>query len=208
MAAGYHTSSALKHKSIVCDGPAYAVQSADHIKHKVLPGPAPEKCRDLHPTYVLAGRMMGTGLQYEHSVSVLKPVNRRSSLDILVETPFAACQQHTETGEGNLFRNCRSHFRESLAVRHNEVETLSMAQEAVEAGADIIMLDNMSHDEMKQAVRLIGGRALVEISGNVTRESVSALKDIGADVVSCGALTHSAPILDVSLKNLHPVSAG
>ena len=89
-----------------------------------------------------------------------------------------------------------------------EVETLSMAQEAVEAGADIIMLDNMSHDEMKQAVRLIDGRALVEISGNVTRESVSALKDIGADVVSCGALTHSAPILDVSLKNLHPVSAG
>ena len=89
-----------------------------------------------------------------------------------------------------------------------EVETLSMAQEAVEAGADIIMLDNMSHDEMKQAVRLIDGRALVEISGNVTRESVSALKDIGADIVSCGALTHSAPILDVSLKNLHPVSAG
>ena len=89
-----------------------------------------------------------------------------------------------------------------------EVETLSMAKEAVEAGADIIMLDNMSHDEMKQAVRLIDGRALVEISGNVTRESVSALKDIGADVVSCGALTHSAPILDVSLKNLHPVSAG
>lgn len=89
-----------------------------------------------------------------------------------------------------------------------EVETLSMVKEAVEAGADIIMLDNMNHDEMKQAVRLIGGRALVEISGNVTRESVSALKDIGADIVSCGALTHSAPILDVSLKNLHPVSAG
>ena len=89
-----------------------------------------------------------------------------------------------------------------------EVETLAMVREAAEAGADIIMLDNMSHDEMKEAVRLIGGRALVEISGNVTRESVSALKDIGADVVSCGALTHSAPILDVSLKNLHPVEEG
>ena len=80
-----------------------------------------------------------------------------------------------------------------------------MAVEAVEAGADIVMLDNMSHDDMKEAVRRIGGRAIVEISGNVTAENAAQLKDIGADVVSCGALTHSAPILDVSLKNLHPV---
>ena len=86
-----------------------------------------------------------------------------------------------------------------------ESESVAMALEAVEAGADIVMLDNMSHDAMKEAVRAIGGRALVEISGNVTAENAARLKDIGADIVSCGALTHSAPILDVSLKNLHPV---
>ena len=86
-----------------------------------------------------------------------------------------------------------------------EAESVAMALEAVEAGADIVMLDNMSHDAMKEAVRAIGGRALVEISGNVTAENAARLKDIGADIVSCGALTHSAPILDVSLKNLHPV---
>ena len=86
-----------------------------------------------------------------------------------------------------------------------EAESVDMALEAVEAGADIVMLDNMSHDAMKEAVRAIGGRALVEISGNVTAENAARLKDIGADIVSCGALTHSAPILDVSLKNLHPV---
>ena len=86
-----------------------------------------------------------------------------------------------------------------------ETETLAQVKDAVEAGADIIMLDNMTAEQMKEAVRLIGGRALVEISGNVTKESVPQLREIGADVVSSGALTHSAPILDVSLKNLHPV---
>ena len=87
-----------------------------------------------------------------------------------------------------------------------ETETLGMVRDAVEAGADIIMLDNMTDEQMREAVQLIAGRALVEISGNVTKENVQRLKNIGADVVSCGALTHSAPILDVSLKNLHPVS--
>mgnify|MGYP001146061560 FL=1 len=84
-----------------------------------------------------------------------------------------------------------------------ETETLEMVKDAVEAGADIIMLDNMTHEQMKQAVALIAGRAVVEISGNVTAEDIEKLKDIGADIVSSGALTHSAPILDVSLKNLH-----
>lgn len=84
-----------------------------------------------------------------------------------------------------------------------ETETLEMVKDAVEAGADIIMLDNMTHEQMKQAVALIAGRAVVEISGNVTAENIEKLKDIGADIVSSGALTHSAPILDVSLKNLH-----
>nr|WP_296265155.1 carboxylating nicotinate-nucleotide diphosphorylase [uncultured Merdimonas sp.] len=92
-------------------------------------------------------------------------------------------------------------------VRKIEVETenLEMVKEAVEAGADIIMLDNMSPEEMKEAVRLIDGRAKTECSGNVTRENISRLVDIGVDYISSGALTHSAPILDISMKNLHAV---
>ena len=85
-----------------------------------------------------------------------------------------------------------------------EVENLDMVKEAVEAGADIIMLDNMSHDDMKKAVEIIDGRALTECSGNVTADNIAKLSDVGIDYVSSGALTHSAPILDVSLKNLHP----
>lgn len=86
-----------------------------------------------------------------------------------------------------------------------EVETLDMVREAVEAGADIIMLDNMSHEEMAQALAIIDGRAEVEVSGNVTRENIARLTDLGVDYISSGALTHSSPILDLSLKNLHPV---
>ena len=86
-----------------------------------------------------------------------------------------------------------------------ETETLDMVREAVEAGADIIMLDNMSHDMMKQAVALIDGRAETECSGNVTKENIAALADIGVDYISSGALTHSAPILDLSLKHLHRI---
>lgn len=87
-----------------------------------------------------------------------------------------------------------------------EVENLDMVKEAVEAGADIIMLDNMTPEEMKQAVSLIDGRAETECSGNVTRENVNRLVDLGVDYISSGALTHSAPILDLSLKNLHAVN--
>lgn len=83
-----------------------------------------------------------------------------------------------------------------------EVETLDMVREAVEAGADIIMLDNMGHDTMAEAMRIIDGRAEVEVSGNVTAENAAALVDLGVDIVSSGALTHSAPILDLSLKHL------
>ena len=86
-----------------------------------------------------------------------------------------------------------------------EVETLDMLKEAVEAGADIIMLDNMSHEQMKEAMEYIDGRAEVEVSGNVTKENISRLTDLGVDYISSGALTHSAPILDISLKNLHAV---
>ena len=75
----------------------------------------------------------------------------------------------------------------------------------MEAGADIIMLDNMTPDMMKEAICIIDGRAEPECSGNVTRENVDRLVSTGADYISSGALTHSAPILDISLKNLHPV---
>lgn len=86
-----------------------------------------------------------------------------------------------------------------------EVENLDMVRQAVEAGADIIMLDNMTHEEMKDALSLIQGRAETECSGNVTLDNVAALADLGVDYISCGALTHSAPILDLSLKNLRRV---
>ena len=94
-------------------------------------------------------------------------------------------------------------------VRKIEVETenLDMVKEAVEAGADIIMLDNMSHEDMKSAVEYIDGRAEIEVSGNITKENIAKLADLGIDYISSGALTHSAPILDLSLKNLHPVEA-
>lgn len=83
-----------------------------------------------------------------------------------------------------------------------EVENLTMVQEALDAGADIIMLDNMNHAQMAQAVALIGDRALTECSGNITEENAADIADLGVDFVSCGALTHSAPILDLSLKKL------
>ncbi len=86
-----------------------------------------------------------------------------------------------------------------------ECENLDMVREAVEAGADIIMLDNMTDDMMREAVKIIDGRALTECSGNVTAENIKRITDIGVDFVSSGALTHSSPILDVSLKNLHAI---
>ena len=87
-----------------------------------------------------------------------------------------------------------------------EVENLAMLKEAIEAGADIIMLDNMSVEDMKEAVRLTAGKAETECSGNVTKENIARLIDIGVDYISSGALTHSSPILDLSLKNLHAIS--
>lgn len=86
-----------------------------------------------------------------------------------------------------------------------EVENLDMLKEALEAGADIIMLDNMSVEDMREAVRLTAGKAETECSGNVTKENIARLIDIGVDYISSGALTHSAPILDLSLKNLHAI---
>lgn len=92
-------------------------------------------------------------------------------------------------------------------VRKIEVETenLDMVREAVAAGADIIMLDNMTDEMMAEALKIIDGKAQTEVSGNVTRERLKAIGELGADFVSSGALTHSAPIMDYSMKNLHPV---
>lgn len=86
-----------------------------------------------------------------------------------------------------------------------EVENLDMLKEALDAGADIIMLDNMSVEDMKEAVKLVSGKAETECSGNVTKKNVERLVDIGVDYISSGALTHSSPILDLSLKNLHAI---
>ncbi len=87
-----------------------------------------------------------------------------------------------------------------------EAENLDMVKEAVEAGADIIMLDNMTPEVMKEAIAFIDHKAEIEISGNVTKENIARIKDLGVDYVSSGALTHSAPILDISLKNLRPIN--
>ena len=86
-----------------------------------------------------------------------------------------------------------------------EVETMEQVKEAVEAGADIIMLDNMTPAMMKEAVELIAGRAQTECSGNITKENIAKILETGVDFVSSGALTHSAPILDISMKNLHAI---
>lgn len=86
-----------------------------------------------------------------------------------------------------------------------EVENLQMVKEAVEAGADIIMLDNMTTEEMREAIKIIDGRAETECSGNVTKENIERIINLGVDYVSSGALTHSAPIMDISLKNLHAI---
>ena len=86
-----------------------------------------------------------------------------------------------------------------------ETETLEQVEEAVLAGADIIMLDNMDNDTMRKAVEIINGKAQTECSGNVTKERLKSIAEVGVDFVSCGVLTHSAPIMDVSLKNLKPI---
>lgn len=86
-----------------------------------------------------------------------------------------------------------------------EVETLSMVKEAIDAGADIIMLDNMSCEEIKEAVEIVNGNAIIEVSGNITGENIEKLIELKVDYISSGALTHSAPILDISLKNMHVI---
>ena len=104
-----------------------------------------------------------------------------------------------EIGGGS---NHRYNLSTAVTTVEIECENLDMVREAVEAGADIIMLDNMTHDDMAAAIELIAGRAKTECSGNVDASNIRALADLGVDFISSGALTHSAPILDLSLKHL------
>lgn len=175
-------------------------------------------------------RMSGIAT-YTHSISMLLDGSRTKLLDTRKTTPNmrifekyavragGGCNHRFNLSDGILLKDNHIGAAGSVekAVRmareyapfvrkiEIEVETLEMVKEAVNAGADIIMLDNMTPEMMKEAVRIIDGRAETECSGNVTRENVERLVDIGVDYISSGALTHSAPILDISLKNLHAV---
>lgn len=175
-------------------------------------------------------RMSGIAT-YTHSVAVLLEGTGTKLLDTRKTTPNNRIFEKyaVRTGGGN---NHRLNLSDGVMLKDNhigaaggvkeavtmakeyapfvrkievEVENIDMVKEAVEAGADIIMLDNMSHEEMAKAMEYIDGRAQVEVSGNVTRENIAKLTDLGVDFISSGALTHSSPILDISLKNLHPM---
>ena len=175
-------------------------------------------------------RMSGIAT-YTHSVAVLLEGTGTKLLDTRKTTPNNRIfdKYAVRTGGGN---NHRLNLSDGVMLKDNhigaaggvkeavtmakeyapfvrkievEVENIDMVKEAVEAGADIIMLDNMTHEEMAKAMEYIDGRAQVEVSGNVTRENIAKLTDLGVDFISSGALTHSSPILDISLKNLHPM---
>ena len=175
-------------------------------------------------------RMSGIAT-YTHSVAVLLEGTGTKLLDTRKTTPNNRIFEKyaVRTGGGN---NHRLNLSDGVMLKDNhigaaggvkeavtmakeyapfvrkievEVENIDMVKEAVEAGADIIMLDNMTHEEMAKAMEYIDGRAQVEVSGNVTRENIAKLTDLGVDFISSGALTHSSPILDISLKNLHPM---
>ena len=175
-------------------------------------------------------RMSGIAT-YTHSVAELLKGTKTKLLDTRKTTPNNRIfeKYSVRTGGGN---NHRYNLSDGVLLKDNhigaagsvkaavemakeyapfvrkievEVETLDMVKEAVEAGADIIMLDNMTHEQIKEAVDFIAGRAEVEVSGNVTKENIAKLTDLGVDYISSGAITHSAPIMDISMKNLHAV---
>lgn len=173
-------------------------------------------------------RMSGIAT-YTHSVAVLLEGSKTKLLDTRKTTPNMRIFEKYAVRVGGGF-NHRYNLSDGVLLKDNhigaagsvtkavkmakeyapfvrkievEVENLDMVKEAVDAGADIIMLDNMSVEEMQEAVRIIDGRAETECSGNVTKENIENLTAIGVDYISSGALTHSAPILDISLKNLH-----
>lgn len=175
-------------------------------------------------------RMSGIAT-YTHSIAVLLEGSKTKLLDTRKTTPNmrifekyavkvgGGCNHRYNLSDGILLKD--NHIGAAGSVKKAiemakeyapfvrkievEVENLDMVKEAVDAGADIIMLDNMTPEMMKEAVELIGGRAQTECSGNVTKENIEKYLTVGVDFISSGALTHSAPIMDISLKNLHAV---
>ena len=164
-------------------------------------------------------RMSGIAT-YTHSVAELLKGSKTKLLDTRKTTPNMRIFEKYAVRVGGGY-NHRYNLSDGVRVKEAvqmakeyapfvrkievEVENLDMVKEAVEAGADIIMLDNMTTEEMQEAIAVIGGRAETECSGNVTKENIGRLTELGVDYISSGALTHSAPILDISLKNLHAV---
>ncbi|MCH1983984.1 carboxylating nicotinate-nucleotide diphosphorylase [Ruminococcus sp. OA3] len=175
-------------------------------------------------------RMSGIAT-YTHSIAVLLEGSKTKLLDTRKTTPNmrifekyavkvgGGCNHRYNLSDGILLKD--NHIGAAGSVSNAirmakeyapfvrkievEVENLDMVKEAVDAGADIIMLDNMTPEMMKEAIQLIGGRAQTECSGNVTKENIEKYLSVGVDFISSGALTHSAPIMDISLKNLHAV---
>ena len=153
-------------------------------------------------------RMSGIAT-YTNTVAKLLVGTKTKLLDTRKTTPNMRIFEKYAVRVGGGY-NHRYNLSDGVLLKDNHIgaagsvtKAIQMAKEAVEAGADIIMLDNMSYDEMKEALLIIDGHAETECSGNVTKENIEKLTGLGVDYISSGALTHSAPILDISLKGLH-----
>ena len=212
----------------------FYVKDGDVVKNKQLMGTVTGDIRVLLSGERVAlnylQRMSGIAT-YTHTVSALLKGTKTKLLDTRKTTPNMRIFEKYAVRAGGGF-NHRYNLSDGVMLKDNhigaaggvkeaiaaakayapfvrkievETETLDMVREAVEAGADIIMLDNMSPAEMAEAIRIIDGRAQTECSGNMTIENIKTITALGVDYVSSGALTHSAPILDISLKNLHAV---
>ena len=148
-------------------------------------------------------RMSGIAT-YTNEVAKMLEGTKTTLLDTRKTTPCMRVFEKyaVKVGGG---KNHRYNLSDGVMLKDNHIGAAGGVKEAVEAGADIIMLDNMTPDEMAEAIRIIDGRAETECSGNMTKENIKTITALGVDYVSSGALTHSAPILDISLKNLHAI---
>ena len=142
---------------------------------------------------------------YTSTVAKLLEGTKTTLLDTRKTTPCMRIFEKyaVKVGGGS---NHRYNLSDGVLLKDNHIDAAGGVKEAVEAGADIIMLDNMTPEEMAEAIRIIGGRARTECSGNITKENIKTIISLGVDYVSSGALTHSAPILDISLKHLRAFS--
>ena len=148
-------------------------------------------------------RMSGIAT-YTRSIADLLKGSKTKLLDTRKTTPNMRVFEKYAVKVGGGY-NHRYNLSDGILLKDNHIGAAGGVKEALDAGADIIMLDNMSVEDMKEAVKLVSGKAETECSGNVTKENVERLVDIGVDYISSGALTHSSPILDLSLKNLHAI---